>query len=342
MNPLVSLNLLLYKPGKFLEPCLGSLLVQTYPELELLIIDNASGDDTVPKVKEFMAGKNINWRLIENEKNLGFAGGHNQGIRESRGELVLLVNQDVILDPQHVEKLVGIFEKDNRTGSAQGKLLRLQEQNGLQKTSVVDSTGLLIFKNRRIIARGSGQKDQGQFDKTEEIFGVDGPLPMYRRAALKETRVCLDGDCEYFDEDFFLYKEDVDLAWRMRLFGWSAFYEPQAVAWHARTAGDEAHKRSYFSIAKERFKLSKSAKYQAFKNQRLLQIKNEQWSLLLKHFIWFLPKEIASWGFVLLFEHYTWKAVKELFEKMPLAFKKRRIIMAGAKVPPQKMSIWFK
>ncbi len=342
MNPKVSLNLLLYKPGKFLEPCFESLLAQTYPEIELLMVENGSGDDTAQRVKELMNGRQISWRLIENQKNLGFAGGHNQGIKESKGELVLLVNQDMILASDYVERLVSVFQSDPKIGSAQGKILRLKERGEkLEKTSILDSAGLLIFKNRRIIARGAGKNDGGQFDKQEEIFGVDGPLPMYRREALEAVKICLDGKCEYFDEDFFAYKEDVDLAWRMRLAGWKAIYEPGAQAWHARTAGDMAT-NNYFKIASERFKINKFSQYQSFKNQRLLQFKNEQWPLLLKHLFWFLPKEAASWGFILVFEHYTWKAIKDLFKQIPLALKKRRIIMSAAKVTAGEMSRWFK
>jgi len=124
MKPLVSVNLLLYKPRFYLEPCLWSIFEQTYENFELLIIDNASGDDTARRVDEIISAaqqadqKLPLYRIIGNAKNLGFAGGHNQGIKESRGELVVMVNQDLILDRDFLSNIIEVF-KDERVGSAQ-------------------------------------------------------------------------------------------------------------------------------------------------------------------------------------------------------------------------------
>lgn len=343
-NPLVSINLLLYKPGIYLRPCLESILAQSYKNFELLIIDNASDDGTVEQVKKILGdfSVTIKWRLIANEKNLGFAAGHNLSIKESSGELIALVNQDVVLDEKFLENIVSVFEQDKNIASAQGKLRKVvANDKKLEKSEMIDNAGLVILKNRRIIARGQGQKDAGQFDKQEEIFGVDGALPVYRRKALEDIKIDLDGKSEYFDEDFFAYKEDVDLAWRLRLYGWQAVYEPRALAWHARTAGDSA-KTSYIGIIKERLKINQFGKYHAFKNQRLMQIKNEQIGLLARHALWFIPKEIGAWVYVLVFEYYTWKAIGELFRLAPRAWQKRKIIMAHKKIGNKEMKRWFK
>jgi len=330
-----------------LEPCLRSILAQGYDNFELLIIDNNSGDGTAEKVKEIINEKQQNsarapfYRIIISKENLGFAGGHNLGIRESKGELVVLVNQDVILDADFLKQAAEVFN-DTGIDSAQAKILRLKVDNErLIKTDIIDTTGLVILKNRRIIARGQGRQDIGQYDKMEEIFGVDGALPIYRRAALEDAKIVISGSREYFDEDFFLYKEDVDLAWRMRLFGWKAYYVPQAVAWHARTSGDSIA-TNYFAVIRERLKINKFSKYQSFKNQRLMQIKNEQGMLFFKHLIYWLPKEIASWTYVILFEHYTWRAIKDLFTQAPTAWQKRKIIMAKKTVSDKDAEKWFK
>jgi len=112
------------------------------------------------------------------------------------------------------------------------------------------------------------------------------------------------------------------------------------LAWHARTAGDSA-KTSYIGIIKERLKINQFGKYHAFKNQRLMQIKNEQIGLLVRHSLWFLPKEFSAWLYVLVFEHYTWKSIKELFKLTPRAWQKRKIIMARKKVSDKEMKKWF-
>ena len=330
-HPLVSINLLTYNGRQYVENCLNSVLRQTYLHIKTLVIDNASTDGTVDYLKKFWE-HNSKARLIFNQRNLGFAAGHNQGIKESQGEFILCLNQDVILDKDFVKRAVEILGKDDKVAAVQGKILRMP-----LTSKIIDVTGLVILKNRRIIARAQGQTDQGQFEKIEEIFGADGAVPVYRRKALADVKI----KEEYFDEDFFAYKEDVDIAWRMQLYGWKVIYQPKAIAWHWRGSGDSAT-RTPWGIIRERRKISKFAKYLAFKNQRLMQIKNEQSWLLLKHLPWFLSKEITSWFYVLLFERYTWRAIKDLFRQIPQAWQKRKIIMAKKRVGAKEIGKWFK
>jgi len=338
----VSISLLTYNGSRFIGDCLKSVLAQTYSRIELLIIDNASEDDTLARTQETIAKENPNFpvRIISGQKNLGFSAGHNLGIRESRGEFILCLNQDVILASDFIKRAVEFLEKnkEEKIGALQPKLLRLGADD--QKTDIIDTTGLVPLKNRRIIARGQGTQDKGQFEKEEEIFGSDGAAPIYSRKALEDVKISLDGKEEYFDEDFFVYKEDVDLSWRLRLAGWKIFYVPNAIAWHSRSAGDSAA-TSYLAVIKERLKINKFAKYASFKNQRLMQIKNEQIPLLLKHSPQFLAKEFASWIYVILFERFTWKAIKDLFAQAPRAFKKRKIIMSHMNISARDMKKWF-
>jgi len=330
-HPLVSVNLLTWNGEKYLKGCLDSIFSQTYSKIEILVLDNGSTDKTVEYLK-----KQDNLRVIGfNKKNIGFAAGHNRLIQESQGEFVLCLNQDVVLDKDFILKTIKIFSQDNKISSVQGKLLRWERGN--QVTHIIDTTGLLVLKNRRIINQGQGEIDQGQFEKVKEIFGPDGAVPVYRKKALEDVKI----DGEYFDESFFAYKEDVDLAWRLRLYGWKSIYQPKAIAYHDRTAGD-SFALSYINIIKERLKISKFGKYLAFKNQRLMQIKNEQIGVLLRHLPWFLPKEIGAWGFATIFERYTWKAFIDLFKQMPSAFKKRKIIMKNKKVSSKEIRKWFK
>ena len=340
--PLVSINLLTYNAEKYIKSCLGSVFSQTYPNLEILIVDNFSTDETVEYLKGLSKKQNL--KIIFNKKNVGFAAGHNQGFRASKGDFILCLNQDVVLDSNFIQEALKVFKADGKIASVQGKLLRWNlglpisnQFSGYSVSHIIDTIGFIIFKNRRIINREQGQIDQEQLEEIEEIFGADGAAPVYRRKALEDIKIKKD----YFDEDFFCYKEDVDIAWRLRLYGWKAVYQPGSVAWHARTAGDSAAK-DYFSIMRERLKINKFGKFHAFKNQRLMQLKNEQLSLFVKHSPWFLPKEIISWAYVLIFERYTWKAIKELFKLAPRAWRKRKIIMANKRVGVREMEKWFK
>ena len=323
-NKLVSVNILTYNGEELIEPCLKSVLNQTYPHIEILVVDNGSTDKTVEKVES----QKSKVRIIENKQNLGFSAGHNVGIRESKGEYVLCLNQDVMLDKDFVKYAIEAMEKDNKIGSVQGKLLKAK--------NIVDTTGLLMFKNRRVVSRGQGEEDKGQYDKVEEIFGVDGAAPLYRRKTLEDIKI----NNEYFDEDFFMYKEDVDLAWRLRLYDWKAIYEPRAIGYHLRGAGEKAVK-NYLAIASARRKIPDFAKFHSFKNQRLMQIKNEIPALFFRDFHRIIIKEIAAWIYALVFEKYTWKAIRELFKQTPMAWRKRKIIMARKKVGAKAIKKWI-
>ena len=330
-NPLVSVNILTYNGENLIEDCLKSVLEQTYPNIEVLVIDNASTDNTLSRIKNQESGI----RIVQNDKNLGFAAGHNIGIKESGGEYVLCLNQDVVLDKDFIKYGVEAMEKDHaslaggdKIGSVQGKLY--------QRDKILDVTGLMMLKNRRVIARGQGQEDKGQYNKSEEIFGVDGAAPLYRRRVLEDTKI----NNEYFDEDFFCYKEDVDLAWRMRLYGWKAVYEPRAIAYHLRGAGERAVK-NYISVALARRKISEFAKFYSFKNDRLMRIKNELPGLFSCHIFAILIKEIGAWLYVLFLEHYTWKSIKALIKEASNAWRKRKIIMTKKRANAKEIKKWF-
>ena len=353
---LISVNLLTYNGERFIGGCLESVLHQTYSDIELLIIDNASQDKTIHIAQNLVAQRHpaFSVRIIQGSKNLGFAVGHNLGIKESKGDLVLCLNQDVILAPDFAAKASAFFKncQDERIGAIQPKLLRLDKD--LRTTDIIDTTGLAVLKNRRIIARGQGEKDAGQYNAAGEIFGADGAAPVYKRETLEDIKIEHNstpappltkgrgesGSGEYFDDDFFMYKEDVDLAWRLRLFGWKTLYVPEVFAWHARGSGDSAA-INYFSIIKERRKISQIAKFLSFRNQRLLQIKNELPGLLFKHLPWFLPKEIGALGYAMLFEKRTFRAIKEIFKLLPSALRKREQIMSRKRIGAGEMEKWF-
>ncbi len=341
-QPLVSINILTYNGEKYIQECLNSVFNQGYSNIEILIIDNNSTDKTKSYLKKLKNRPEL--KIIFNKKNLGYAGGHNQGIRISQGKYILCLNQDVRLDRYFIKNAVFLLEKDKKIGAIQGKLLRwnlgntsleISDKNGV--FYIIDTVGLCILKNRRIINIAQGEIDQKQFEKEQKIFGADGAAPIYRMKALEDVKL----KNEYFDENFFLYKEDVDLAWRLRLYKWKTIYQPKSVAWHDRSSGESAS-ISYLAMIKERRKINKFAKYLAFKNQRLMQIKNEQFGILIKHLPWFLPKEILSWLYVMLFEKYTWKAIRDLFRQAPLSWEKRKIIMVHKKAGTKEMKKWFR
>jgi len=341
-HPLVSVSILTYNgehlpynSQKYIENCLGSVFAQTYPYLEVIIIDNNSIERTKDYLKKISDKFKV--RSFFNSSNLGLCVGHNQGIKKSKGEYVLCLNQDAVLDKNFISRAVESFNKDSQIATIQGKLMQ-------EEGKKIDTTGLMMLKTRRVISRGQGQTDKGQFEKQEEIFGADGAAPIYRRKALEDIKLVFkrndQWEEEYLDEDFFMYKDDVDLAWRMRLYGWKTVYQPKCLAWHSRTSGESAS-LNYFDIIRERRKIGGFAKYFSFKNHRLVLIKNDQLQLLIKHLPWFLFNEIGAWGYALLFERRTWQAIRKLFQQAPLAWQKRKIIMTKKRVEPREIARWF-
>ena len=295
-------------------------------------------------------------KYIKNKENTGFGRPHNEAMRIMKGDFILLLNYDAILKPNYIENVLKSFY-DEKVGAVQGKLLRYNfDKNELYRKkenpelNVIDTTGLRMLKNRRIVCIGQGQSDTGQSEEEKEIFGADGAVPVYRKSALEDVKLKIIDhklsdntlhDHEYFDENFFMYKEDVDLAWRFRLAGWKAVYTPKAVAYHGRGSGDSMA-NNYIDIIKERRKINNFAKYLSFKHQRLMQIKNDFPSLLFtKHFPQFIIKEVGAWAYMIVFERFFFKVMKDFYHDIPVFLKKRKMVMARRKVSVKEMGRWF-
>ena len=328
----ISVNIVNYNSRPYLKFCLDSVLNQSYSDREILFIDNASQDGSV----EFVRKNYPDIKVISNRQNLGYAKAHNQGIKESKGKYILCLNPDVILDKDYIKNTLAVFETKNRIGAVTGKLLRWDFTKN-KKTDIIDSVGLEIFKNHRVIDRGQGEKDEGQYNKEEEIFGVSGAAPVYLREALNDIRLELNG--EYFDEDFFSYKEDIDLSWRLRLRGWKCWYTPRAKAWHARKAKGM---RDNLEILKARKEKTKEINYLSYKNQLLLLFKNETLFNLIRYFPWLFCYEFKKFCYLLFFEPATLKGLFKFFVQLPLTLRKRRNIMVRRVVSNKNIRKWIR
>lgn len=367
----VTISIINYNDRKFIFQAIDSAVNQTYPNLEIIITDNLSTDGTREEIeamlpewearrREISADTNPDEEnpalvYIKSEENSGFGRPHNQAFRLGRGEFFLLLNSDAILKPDYVAQALEIFE-DESVGAVQGKLLRYDfDKRELFKDAEhselnrIDTVGLAMLKNRRIICIGQGSADKGQFEERAEVFGADGAVPTYRKAALESIKLPIFehkgkkkvNEFEYFDEDFFMYKEDVDLAWRLRLAGWKTVYQPTAVAYHGRGSGDSMAK-NYLKIIEERKKINPRAKYYSFLHQRLMQIKDDSPSLLFtKHFPAFIIKEIGAWGYMAIFERFTFRLIKDFYRLVPVFIKKRQMVRERTKVGDAEMAKWF-
>lgn len=343
-TPQVTVVIVTWNSMRYIFDCFESLLHQSFRDFSIIVVDNGSDDGTV----EFIRVNYPTVSILQNFKNLGFAKAYNQGIKFAQSPYVLIMNDDVILTENYLQELMVFLQSHPQGASFGGKLLKLytgdmspaEHAGGLKefiKSDNIDSAGLKVFKTGRVINRGEYQKDTGQFDRAEEVFGLSGACVLFNKEALGETKI----RNEYFDEDFFAYKEDIDLAWRLRLYGWQNWYVPQAVAYHHRRLGGSVGSSS-FIIASHRRKLPKLLRYYSFKNHHLMLVKNSFWPNLLLYSPYILWYEIRMFGYVILLEPFQIKSILKFFEQLPNALIKRKVIMAHCKIAVKEIRKWFK
>ena len=220
---IVSINIVVRNGGKYIRHCLDAILAQTYPHefVELNILDNGSLDNTVGIIENFkfkiLNSKFPKFNFIKSKLNLGMWPGQEELLKHSSGKYILTMAVDVLLDKDFLANAVKRMETDGNIGALEAKIYRYEiSNNKIQISKTIDTCGFKIFKSRRVINIGHGQEDNGQFNKYKEIFGVEGAAPFFRREALEDIRI----KGELIDKDFFWYGDDLDLAWRMRRFGW--------------------------------------------------------------------------------------------------------------------------
>jgi GT2 family glycosyltransferase len=203
---------------RYLPKCLSSLKNQTFKKFDVIIVDNGSTDGSVDLIKE-----DYRWaRLIEFSENTGFAKACNTGIKASRGEYAVILNNDTEVMPTWLEELYRVIEKDKKIGMVASKIYLNME------TREIDSVGMIIFLDGIGRQRGRGEIDIGQFDNEEEILFAHGCAAMCRIEMLNEIGL--------LDEDFFAYAEDTDLGLRSWLAGWKVVTAPKAVVYHKYSA----------------------------------------------------------------------------------------------------------
>jgi GT2 family glycosyltransferase len=208
----------------YLPECLGSLATQSYPAIEVVVVDNGSTDGSVA----YLRGDH-GWRvrLVESPENLGFAGGNNLGIRAAKGAYMALINNDAAADARWVEALVAAAESDPRVGMCASKIYVWD------RPGVLDGAGLLVSGDGIGRGRGRLEPDREEFAREEDALLPSGCAALYRRAMLDEIGL--------FDEAFFAYCEDTDLGLRGRIAGWRCRYVPGAVVRHRYSGSSAPH-----------------------------------------------------------------------------------------------------
>lgn len=214
--------------GKFLPTCLDALARQTYADVEVIVVDNASHDGSQALVKT----QYPRVKLIELPENKGFTGACNAGIQAATGEFVSLLNNDTEVDVGWAAAVVDAFQRHQEIGIVASKMLLFD------KRDQIHTAGDYFTVDGRAGNRGVWQKDAGQFDHEEYVFSACGGSSAYRRVMLDKTGL--------LDDDFFFSLEDIDLAWRAQLAGWRCLYTPNAIVYHHLSATGGGVTASYY------------------------------------------------------------------------------------------------
>lgn len=339
-----TVNIVTWNSEKYIKDLLESLKAQTFRGFRIIIVDNASTDGTLDIARAYE-----NVALIKNSGNIGFARAHNKGIemamkfwekKNLNERFAIICNPDIVLKENCLEELLKDIWRDKNAGLAGPKLLRIHEEeknNFLEsaKTDIIDSLGLKIAKSGRVIDIAAGRKDGGA-PPERNIFGASGALMCVRAEALREIKC----GGEYFDENFFAYKEDVDLCWRMRNLGWSIILSPAAIAYHHRRVGGNVKKSFWQKLSYERRK-PKIIKFLSVRNHLWLMAKNNFYInfLLYSPFIFF--EECAKFLYCLFFNFSALRAYFAAIGGLPKMLKKRRYLK-NAKVGPADIRKWMK
>lgn len=321
-NDFVSVTIVTYNSGRFIRRCLESVLEQNYSRYEIVVIDNASSDGTADILERFEG----RCRIYYNQENIGFAAAQNQAIACSQGDWVLTLNPDVLLLPDFIQRLVDAGNFDSRIGTVCGKLLTMTAHFEIPDKPVVDSTGIYFNPMLRHLDRGSQEIDNGHYLQYEYVFGATAAAALYRRAMIDDISVA----GEFFDADFFVYREDADVAWRAQLMGWTCLYVPYARGYHVRKV-----------LPGNRGALPAAINMHSVKNRFLMRVKNISGDLYRRNWFSITVRDIMVVGCCLIWEHTSLRAFWHLANNWKRLLEKRRLIQGRRSVDDEYMASWF-
>ena len=232
-NPLVSVIVLNYNAGKLLLNCIESVKKSTYKNLEIIVVDNISTDKSQETCKE----KYPDIKLIQNNKNFGYCEGNNIGIREAKGDYIIILNPDTIVESNWIEELTSAYNKFGE-GLYQPKIL------SLDKTEILQSTGNMLHIFGFGFAKGKGKNDNHMATDIEKIGYASGTCLFTSKKVLDKIGLV--------DSFLFLYHDDLDLGWRAAQLGVNSFYVPKSIIYHAESYALKWSAKKFYWLERNR------------------------------------------------------------------------------------------
>ncbi len=322
IQPTVLVSIVTYNSQHWIGGCLEAVHRQSVP-LRVKLFDNASQDRSLHIASRFPI------RIQRSDINLGFSVAHNRNLIGEDFEYALVLNPDCFLKPDYIERLVEVLVKVPGSGMAGGKLWRMdRDGNRLERDGhpVLDSTGIYFTPAQQHLDRGSDQLDQGQFDSPQRVFGITAAAALYSRDMLEDIRF----EDEYFDEDFFAYREDAELCWRARRMGWEAVYQPAACALHHRSV-----------LPRLRRQVPHELNRHSLKNRYLMRMKNMDGAVRRRCFPHMWLRDAGILAYVLLRERTSLGAYRDAWRLRQRFRLKRQSLLRRCRSIDPPLARWF-
>jgi GT2 family glycosyltransferase len=270
-NPLVSIIVLNYNAGKLLHNCIESLQKLDYDNIEIIVVDNISTDNSQNECKE----KFSNIKLIQNNENIGYCGGNNVGIKQAKGEFILVLNPDTIVESNLISEILTAYRK-NGDGLYQPKILSLDNKEILQ------STGNMIHIFGFGFARDKGKSDNTKSNEIDSIGYASGTCLFSSRKIFEKLG--------FFDEFLFLYHDDLDLGWRAKQRGIKSYFVPNTAIYHAESYSLKWSKKKFYWLERNRKYCLKTH----YSKETLKKIKSSLWYTEILVWLFYLSKGYVS------------------------------------------------